>query len=301
MLTISEWAKLNPTPLASGVVEVFASENPVLQGLPFINIAGNAYTYNRETSLPGVAFRGFNEGYTESTGVVNPATESLTIVGGDSDYDVAQIKMQTGDNNTRAVYDAMKAKALTLTWLKTFFAGDSAVNAKEFDGLNARLDGGTQEIVAGANGDVLTLSMVDDLIDKITGTPSMLLVNKPTLRKINDLARAANQATEVVNNQFGQRITMYAGVPIGVIEDGADGNPILGFTETQGTATDTCSLYAVKYGLDALHGIQTAPIDVRDLGEIDSKPAYRTRIEWYSGLVVKHPKAVARLRGVTLA
>lgn len=301
MLTITEWSKLNPTPLTSGVVEVFATENPVLQALPFANIAGNAYSYNIESALPGVAFRGFNEGYTESTGVVNPATETLTIIGGDSDYDVAQIAMQTGDNNTRAVYDAMKAKALTLAWLTTFFKGNATTNPKEFDGLDARLDGGTQEIEAGTNGGVLTLSMVDDLIDKIQGTASMLLVNRPTLRKINDLARAANQATEVVSNAFGQRITMYGGVPIGVVEDGADGNPILAFNEDQGTASNTASLYAVKFGMDALHGIQTAPVNVRDLGEIDSKPAFRTRIEWYSGLVVKAPKCVARLRGVTLA
>lgn len=301
MLTITEWEKLNPTPLSSGVVEKFSTENPVLQALPFMNIAGNAYTYNREETLPGVAFRGFNEGYTESTGVVNPATETLTIIGGDSDYDVAQIAMQTGDNRTRAVYDQMKAKALTLTWLRTFFDGNSAVNSKEFDGLNARLDGGSQEIVAGANGATLTLSMVDDLIDKIIGTPTMLLANKATLRKINDLARAAGQATEVVNNAFGQRIVQYAGVPIRVVEDDASGTAILGTDETQGTALDTCSLYAVRIGPDMFHGIQTKPVEVRDLGEIDAKPALRTRIEWYSGMVIKNPKAVARLRGVKLA
>ena len=37
----------------------------------------------------GIAFRGINEGYDESTGVLNPQTESLVICGGDSDFDVA--------------------------------------------------------------------------------------------------------------------------------------------------------------------------------------------------------------------
>ena len=36
------------------------------------------------------------------------------------------------------------------------------------------------------------------------------------------------------------------------------------------------------------------PIDP-DLGELDTKPVLRTRVEWYSALVVKHPKAAARL------
>ena len=75
----------------------------MLAALPFINTAGSAYRYNREETLPGVAFRGFNEGYVESTGVINPEVESLTILGGDSDFDVAQIAMQTGSADTRAV------------------------------------------------------------------------------------------------------------------------------------------------------------------------------------------------------
>ncbi len=298
MLTITEWQKLNPTPLASGVVEIFARENPVLASLPFINVQGNAYKYNRETTLPGIAFRGFNEGYTESTGVINPLTESLTIIGGDSDFDVAQIKMGTGDNDTRAVHDAMKAKALTLSWLKTFFHGDATTNPKEFDGLNQRLTGG-QVITAGTNGMLLQMEMLDELVDAIQGTPSLLLMSKAMRRKIVQLGRGSS-VLSVSRDFFGREVESYSGVPIGVLEDGADGLPILSNTETQGTSSATSSIYAVKLGADALHGIQTAPMEVRDLGEIDSKPAFRTRIEWYSGLCLKAPKCAARLKGVLL-
>ena len=57
MLTITEWAKLNPDQLTSGIVEIFATENPVLAALPFINIAGNAYTISAlaEASAAAVA------------------------------------------------------------------------------------------------------------------------------------------------------------------------------------------------------------------------------------------------------
>lgn len=299
MLTISEWQKLNPTPLASGVVEIFARENPVLANLPFINVQGNAYKYNIEQTMPGIAFRGFNEGYTESTGVINPLTESLTIIGGDSDFDVAQIKMGTGDNDTRAVHDAMKAKALTLSWLKTFFTGNSTTTPREFDGLNQRLTG-NQVISAGTNGAALTMDMLDELVDAIQGTPSMLLMNKASRRAIVKLGRASG-VVGVSRDYFGREVETYSGVPIGVIEDDADGNPILSFTETQGTSNVTSSIYAVKFGADAMHGIQTEAMSVRDLGEIETKPAYRTRIEWYSGLVLKHPKCAARLKGVIAA
>jgi len=91
----------------------------------------------------------------------------------------------------------------------------------------------------------------------------------------------------------------YAGIPIGIIEDDAAGNAILGFDEDDGQGNlDTCSMYAVRFDMDGLHGIQTAGMDVRDLGEQQAKPAYRTRIEWYSGMVVKHPRAAARLRRI---
>src|SRR3954464_7423073 len=182
MLTALEWSKLNPDPLTSGVVEIFASENPVIATLPFINVAGSAYRYNIEETLPGVAFRGFNEGYVESTGVINPMIEALTILGGDSDFDVAQIAMQTGDNDTRAVHDGMKAKAATLTHLRTFFDGNSTANPKEFDGLNRRLTG-AQVLSAGTNGGVLTLAMLDDLVDAVRGTPTILLMNKKVRQK----------------------------------------------------------------------------------------------------------------------
>lgn len=296
MLTLVEWQKLNPTPLASGIVEIFAKENPVLAALPFQNIAGNAYKYNIEQTLPGVAFRDFGEGYTESTGVVNPQTEALKILGGDSDFDVAQIAMQTGDNNSRAAYDAMKAKALTLAWLETFFHGDTSDNALEFDGLNKRLTG-DQAIVAGTNGAQLTLDLLDSLVDAVSGEPTLLLMNKPLRRKITNLARNTSNLQWAVD-AFGRQIAVYAGVPIGIVEEGADGNPILDFNETTGSSNVTGSIYAVRFAPDMLHGIQTAPLSARDLGEIDAKPALRTRIEWYSGVVLKHPRCAARLSGL---
>ncbi len=296
MLLISEWQKLNPTPLASGVVEIFARENPVLANMPFINIKGNAYKYNRELTLSNADFRGFNDGYIQNSGTVDPLTEALSIIGGDNDFDVAQIKMGTGDNDTRAVHDSMKAKALTLNWLKTFFNGDTSINVNAFNGLNKRLSGG-QVISAGTNGGTLTMDMLDELVDAIQGTPSLLLMNKACRRKIVKLGRASG-VVSVSRDYFGREVETYSGVPIGLIEDGADGNPILPFTETQGTANNTASIYAVKFGPDAMHGIQTEPMSVRDLGEIETKPAYRTRIEWYSGLALKHPKCAARLKGV---
>jgi hypothetical protein len=294
MLTLLEAAKLMASPLAQGVVEIFAANNAVLERLAFVDVQGNSYRYNREGALPGIAFRGINESYTESTGVLNPQVETLTICGGDSDYDVALIKMGAGSNNLRAVHDGMKAKALTLTWLATFFDGNAETNPREFDGLNRRLTG-NQVINLAAGGGALTLDAVDELIDAVAGTPTALLMNKDCRRKITKLAQNSTAVSMSVD-ALGRPMASYAGIPIGIVEDDTAGNAVLGFDEDDGQGhADTCSMYAVRFDMDGLHGIQTAAMDVRDLGEQQAKPSFRTRIEWYSGLVVKHPKAAARL------
>ncbi|MDQ0250813.1 hypothetical protein J2W22_002877 [Sphingomonas kyeonggiensis] len=298
MLTQTEWAKLNPDPLQSGVVEIFATTNPIMQYMPFQNIAGAAYVYNREQALPGIAFRGINESYDESTGVINQLADPLKILGGDLDVDAALIAWSTGANDTRAVQDAMKVKALSLSHLKTVFDGDSAANPKEFDGLNARLTG-AQVLGAGTNGGVLTLNMLDDLVDAVSGSPSILLMNKKTRQVIRQLARSV-QALTIAKDDLGREIDLYYGVPFGIVEDDAQGNAILGFDEAQGTANNTASIYAIRFGPDGMFGAQTAPISVRDLGELQSKPAFRTRVEHYNTIVLEHPKCAARLKGVKL-
>lgn len=299
MLTQTEWAKLNPDALQSGVVEIFASENPIMQYMPYRNIAGAAYVYNREETLPGIAFRGVNESYTASTGVINQLSDPLKIIGGDLDVDTALIAWGTGENDTRAIHDAMKVKALALSHLRTVFDGDSEANVKEFDGLNKRLTG-AQVIEAGTNGAALTLGMLDDLCDAVSGTPSLLLMNKKTRQYIRALARNMGILT-IAKDDLGREVDMYYGTPFAVIEDDNEGNAILGFDEDQGTASDTASIYAVRFGPDGMFGAQTAPISVRDLGELQSQPAFRTRVEHYSTIVLEHPKCAARLKGLKLS
>lgn len=296
MLTQLEWAKLNPTPLQSGVVEIFASTNPFMLHMPYQNIAGAAYVYNREQTLPGIAFRGINESYTESTGVINQLSDPLKIIGGDLDTDVALIAWGTGANDTRAIHDAMKVKALSLAYLKTIFDGDSDDNAKEFDGLNVRLTG-KQVIEAGEDGGVLTFEMLDDLCDAVAGQPSLLLMNQKMRSRVRAMARNIGAFT-IAKDDLGREVDMYNGVPIAIVEDDADGNAILGFDEEQGDSEATTSIYAVRFGADGMFGAQTAPISVRDLGEQHAKPAYRTRVEHYSTIVLEHPRCAARLKGV---
>jgi hypothetical protein len=79
---------------------------------------------------------------------VNPQSEALRIAGGDLDVDVALVKMF--GSNARAVQESMKAKALAASITTKLVKGDSTSDAREFDGLQARIPTtGTQFISAG--------------------------------------------------------------------------------------------------------------------------------------------------------
>jgi len=300
MLTLLEAAKLVQDPLKRGVIEIFPRVSPVLERLPFFNVNGQAYKYNIEQTLPGIAFRGINATYTESTGIVNPAVEALYILGGLSKVDRALVKTQGNANNLRSVYDGMKAKAAALEYTKKFFKGDNSTDPNEFDGLENRLTG-NQVIDAGATsgGDELSLSKLDEALDTVQGGTDVIFCNKTIRRKISALVRSAGQAIETVSDSFGRQLTAYAGVPIAVIEEDKDGNLILDFTEENpggGAATST-SVYCVRFGLaEYVSGLQAGSMDVLDQGL--SGTFYQTLIEWICGLGVFHPKAASRLQGI---
>jgi len=131
-LTLLEASKQHDNPLRSAIIELYARGSDILMALPFENIQGNALRYNREDILPGIGFRGVNEGYTESTGILNPVTEPLLIAGGDLDVD--KFILTTMGQGQRAVQEAMKIKALALMWTRAFIKGDSASNPKSMDG-----------------------------------------------------------------------------------------------------------------------------------------------------------------------
>lgn len=299
-LTLIEGAKTLNNPIDQAVVEIYAKESPILGVLPFMGISGNAYKYNREDTLPGIGFRGVNEAYTESTGVLNPLTEALVIAGGDLDVDTFIV--QTEGGNRRAIETAMKIKALSLAWGAKFFKGDSVSSPAEFDGLQARLTG-SQKVAAGntSGGDALSLSLLDTAIDQ-TYAATHIAMSKAMRRRLTQASRNSSVGGILATTQdvFGRQIATYNGLPILEIDVDNTGTAVLGFTEANpggGSAVGT-SIYVLSLGLDTLCGIQNGLPRTKDLGEQQSKPAFRTRVEWYSGLVVRHPRAATRLWGI---
>ncbi|MFA5387279.1 MAG: major capsid protein [Candidatus Paceibacterota bacterium] len=304
-LTLIEAAKLETGDVyKSGVIELYAGSSDILMNLPFEGISGNALKYNRESSLPGVGFRGVNESYTASTGVLNPLTEALVIAGGDLDVD--KFIVDTQGIQQRTVHEAMKVRALSLAWTRKFIKGDTASDPREFDGLQTRITG-SQLIAAGTTdgGTALSLAKLDEAIDQ-TLNPTHLIMSKAMARKF----AAAGRATAVSGyitytpDQLGRRIMQYNDLPILTVDLDNESTAILDFNEVSytssawgGAATGT-SIYVVSMGPMGLTGIQNGGIDVRDLGELQTSPLFRTRVEWYNGMAIYNGRAVTRLGSI---
>lgn len=300
-LTLLESSKLDDGDVVrSTITEIYAGSSDVLRVLPFDDIPGGSLTYNSEQTYPGVGFRGFNEAYTPSVGVLNPKTEVLTIAGGELDVDVALIK--TRGMRQRSVQESMKAKALGLAWTQKFFKGDSASDPREFDGLQVRCVG-DQKFAAGAtaNGTALSLAVLDEAIRR-TLNPTDLFMSSKMAVKFTAAARNTSVGGYISydKNEMGRRVLMYNNLPIRVVEFDGAGAEILPFTEaaTSGTATAS-SIYVASIGDTGLMGIQNGGMDVRDLGELETAPIYRTRVEWLSGMAVFNGRAVTRLYSIS--
>ncbi len=298
-ISLVESAKLSQDQLRRGVIETIVEESPLLQRLPFITVQGNAYAYVREKSLGGAAFRAVNEGYTPSEGSFTRHTVELKRLGGDADVDRFQVQTQGGEvAEVRTAFTAMKAKAVRLAFHNAFINGTGQNEA--FEGIDKMIAGTAQELdaegmsVIGASSEDRQrfFDALDELIAAVGGEPTMLLMNRQTLAKVKSAARRESAADET-RDAFGRAIVAYNGIPLVDAGNNHDGAPIIPHDAVNGDA-----IYAVRLAEDGVAGITNGGVQVQDLGELDEKPVFRTRIEFYCGVAMLKADAAAVLRNV---
>lgn len=303
-LTLAEASKLSNNMLLQGVVETIIKDSPVLQRLPFIELAGNGLTYNQEKTLPEIDFYDVGDTWAESTPTFEQVTTTLKIMGGDADVDNFLKATRSNLQDLEAAVIELKAKALKDKFEETFIYGNSQTDSKQFDGLRKLIDtttAGSQVIAMGATGATLTLAKIDELIDAVKGgKPDLLLMSRRTRRKLNALVRDASSGMMVTDRDaFGNFIQLWDGIPIGVNDWILDTHTVSGGVET-GTTGGTCSIiYALQLGEGALCGLSSpGGIQVEPIGPLETKDASRTRIKWYCSLALFSSVKVATLIGV---
>jgi hypothetical protein len=130
-------------------------------------------------------------------------------------------------------------------------------------------------------------------------SPTHIVMNKAMQRRLTQAARDTTVGGFITYDKdaFGRRVAVYNDLPILVEEDDTE---FLPFTEaaTSGTATAT-SIYVVSFTEGMLTGIQNGTMRVKDLGELQSKPVYRTRVEWFAGISLMHGRSASRLWSIS--
>jgi hypothetical protein len=298
-ISLVQFAAQTRSPMKKGVVQKVTNESEFLKRFMFIPVDGFSYEYNRQDTLGGVGFRGINESYTPDIGVINPQIERLAILGGavQTDY---QIVNKQGDV-VRANAIAQKVRKVGLQYDLNVLKGDPAVNPKAFFGLNNRLVG-SQVIDAGGT---LTLALIDQTIDQTVGAGTqgkILVCNKYVRRRITALLRPQAIGAATTQEAAGsQQVTTYNDVPIVVLDEDGDENPILSETETYNGHANTTSLYCIRLGSDTdgeyVQGlIGGQMVDHLAVGLLGTY--YLDIVEANIGLAVFHPRGATRLAGI---
>lgn len=303
----TESEKLSNNQLIAGVIDEIIDRDDLFSILPFAQVNGKAYVYNRENTLGGANWLDPNDTVQESAATFSEVVATLKILAGDVDIDKFLQATQSDTNNQMAIQIAKKAKAVAREFHKVLATGNSTTNPKTFDGLSVLADqaqaaaatvGGQQVISAGTNGNALTLTMLDELCDAVPNGADVIVMRRGTIRAYRALLRAT-YGTDAVMQQlenFGRPMLTHNGIPIIM-------NEFLAAGETMGSNDNTTSVYALRMNeLDGLHGLyggQNAGIVVENIGTVQNKDATRIRLKWYCGLALKSTRSIAALRGVT--
>jgi HK97 family phage major capsid protein len=295
-LTLAESAKLATDMMLAGVIETIIKEEHVLDQLPFVEVVGNNFVYNRLNTEPTISFFNVGDSWTESTPDFTQISVQLKILGGDADVDNFIQASRANQQDIAAAVVQQKAKALARKWADTFINGDTSVDAKSFDGVDkicAGLPAG-QTISMGVNGATLTLAKLDELIDAVKTKNIALVMSRRSRRTLQNLVRTSGAMLETHRGAFLEWVQMYNGVPVFV-------NDYISDTKTVGTSTDCSTIYCFSLG-EADQGVVglTAPggIQIESVGELESKDATRHRVKWYTSIAVLSTLSLARLTGV---
>src|SRR5690606_22344825 len=207
-VTLSEAKKNVQDALQMGVIDEFRKSNWLLDNITFDDAVsptgGGAtltYAYTRLITQPTAQFRAVNEEYTPQEVEKQRYTVDLKVFGGAIEIDRI-ISNMGGIVNEVTLQMQQKIKAAAALFNDTVINGDSAVDAKAFDGLDKALTGSSTEFIPTAAIDLSTsakitenwqefLDILDEFLMGLDGVPSFIGGNTKLIARIRAVARRA--------------------------------------------------------------------------------------------------------------
>lgn len=304
--------------LTPKVVPIILSKSVLLANyIEFFAKPGSAISFRKAGSSDDISgkTRTLGTEYSETKFTPNYDTAARKFIGSQVKIDIALEKMG---------YDlASEFESNLIRHMKDFAGifhhmlinGDPDTDATQFAGLKI-LCVDNRKVTAAANGLELTqgndnaakknqqifLEKLDETIALCEGNNKVLIMNARTMARLNSIAR---EYLTIVKNEFGIPITMYNQVPIinpGDYQVDKDTySPIIGFSETKGTAADKCaSVYCASF--EEEDGVSFATTEggftVYDMVRVDTwlKSTYELIVD----STLHRPSALSKLEGLYL-
>lgn len=302
-VTLAESAKLSQDMLVQGLIENVITVNPFYDIVPFEGIEGNSLAYNRENVLGDVQVAGVGDAITaKAAATFTQVTSALTTIVGDAEVNGLVQATRSNKMDQKATQIASKAKSAGRKYQDMLVNGTGAAN--QFSGMLALVDAAKKTGAANgaANGGTYDLSDLDRLIDLVTdkdGTCDFISMTSRELRRYLIILRALGGASvnEVVTLPSGRQVPAYRQIPIFK-------NDWIPVNQTVGTSTDCSTIFAgtlddgsQMHGFAGLTAKEAAGLQVKEVGESETKDESITRVVWYCGLALFNLNGLAALTG----
>lgn len=309
------------------VVDMFRRSSLLLDRLTFDNAISPgtggstlSYGYVQLKTPSTAAVRAINSEYSAGEAKREKKTTQAIIMGGS--FQVDRVIQSTNGAIDELVFQAdekVKATSNFFTYCAiNGTASGSAASGKAtgtFDGLNQLLKNSSTEYTAttdlstsalmNANYNAF-LDELDEFISGIDGTPDMLIMNRKMLSKLRGLARRAGYYAQS-RDDFGRVVETYNGIELmdaGEFYDGSKTVSVVADTAASTEAFGTSDIYAVKFGLDAFHGISPTGTKVISsyMPDLSEPGAVKTgEVELVAGIALKNTLKAGHMKGIITA
>ena len=309
------------------IVDMFRRSSLLLDRLTFDNAispgtGGSTLTYGyTQLKTPSTAaVRAINSEYTANEAKREKKTTQAIIMGGA--FEVDRVIQDTSGAIDELVFQADEKIKATANFFTNCVINGSATGSAgagkatgTFDGLNKLLADSSTEYTATA--DLSTsanitdnynqfLDELDEFISGLDGMPDMLLMNRKMLSKLRGIARRAGYY-ESTKDGFGRTVETYNGIALmdaGEFYDGTNTVDIVADTAAGSSTFGTSDIYAVKFGLDAFHGISPTGTKVITsyMPDLTQPGAVKKgEVELVAGVALKNTLKAGHMKGIITA
>ena len=314
------------------VVDMFRRSSLLLDRLTFDNAISPGtggstlvYGYTQLKTPSTAAVRAINSEYTANVAKREKKTTQAIIMGGA--FEVDRVIQDTSGAIDELVFQADEKIKATANFFTHCVINGTAGASREsgttgagkaagtFDGLNKLLKGSSTEYPATA--DLSTsenvnanynkfLDELDEFISCLDGMPDMLIMNRKMLSKLRGIARRAGYY-ESTKDDFGRAVETYNGIELMDAGEFYDGNHTVDIVADTAAGSDTfgtSDIYAVKFGLDAFHGISPTGTKVITsyMPDLTLPGAVKKgEVELVAGVALKNTLKAGHMKGIITA